>query len=121
MQTTYAQLQHFLSLLWMQMNLQNMEIFVIKERYHCYHTKRGQKIKAQVIKHMHKRKEKFCQGCLNRLVAAISHCIEFHRRQKKKKNQTTTEKYHFTCPDLIFFLGHVLVALVREKGFWARC
>lgn len=60
MQTTYAQLQHFLSLLWTQMNLQNMDVFVIKERYHCYHTKRVQKIKSQVIKHMHKRKEKFC-------------------------------------------------------------
>lgn len=57
MQTTYTRLQHFLSLPWMQMNLQNMEIFVIKERYHCYHTERVQKIKAQVIKHKLKIKE----------------------------------------------------------------
>lgn len=100
------------------MNLQNMEVFVIKKRYHCYHTKRVQKIKAQVIKRMHKRKEKFCQGCLNMLVPAISHSIEFLRRQKKTP---TTEKYLFTCPDLIPFPGHVLVAIVREKGFQARC
>lgn len=118
MKTTYSQLQHFLSLPWMQMNLQNMEVFLIKKRYHCYHTKRVQKIKAQVIKHVHKRKEKFCQRCLNGLVPAISYCVEFPRRQEKKP---TTEKYHFTCPDLILFPGHVLVAIVREKGFWARC
>lgn len=36
---------------------QNMEVFVIKERYHCYHTKRVQKIKAQVIKHIYKKRK----------------------------------------------------------------
>lgn len=36
---------------------QNMEVFVIKERYHCYHTKKVQKIKAQVIKHIYKKRK----------------------------------------------------------------
>lgn len=51
----------------LQMDLQNMEIFAIKNRHHCCDTKRLRTIIAEEIKQMHRRKEKILPRVLKQV------------------------------------------------------
>lgn len=86
MQTTYTGLQHFLSPPQSQMDLQNMEIFVIKKRYHCYVTKSLHTIKAEVIKQMHSRKEKILPRVLKQ-VGTTYQLLRYSLRETGKHNR----------------------------------